>query len=181
MTDWRFFAVLILATGTPAAFAQLAAQAASQVSTSAAADAARNAAANSESRKSDQMLSKDDEFADALRIQVIGDGVGVPPDFSRGGRVTIYGPASPPGDREPTANQTADSRRAPPAPGCYGPNAEGEQCGQGQIAGDPVATRIKLGTQRNIEVAPPTNIQLHKSGVALPACTEDSREGLACQ
>jgi len=45
---------------------------------------------------------------------------------------------------------------------------------------DPVVQRMDRGLERDPGVARPTNIKLKESGVALPACTSESREGVAC-
>lgn len=45
---------------------------------------------------------------------------------------------------------------------------------------NPVVQRMDRGFERDPGVARPTNIKLKESGVALPACTSESREGVAC-
>lgn len=44
----------------------------------------------------------------------------------------------------------------------------------------PIVQRMERGLERDPEIARPTNIKLKESGVALPACTSESREGVAC-
>ena len=84
------------------------------------------------------------------------------------------------GDRSDLASAGKRNRRDASLPECTGVGEDGSACIHGHRLADPVADRINRGLERNPGVAGPMDMRVKETGIAVPECTEQSREGLAC-
>ena len=94
------------------------------------------------------------------RIQIQGDGIGLP-----------QGVGTP-------AREKEKKNEAKEAANCTGPNREGAGCAE--KSSDSVARRIDQGLERDPGATRPGDLKVRDTGVAVPKCFGESREGVNC-
>ena len=187
---------------------QLGSITATQIGAGSAIDAAVSGAANPQRPNAQPHFTEESDFLRSMGISVHGDGIATPADFNLGGRVTIFRGGTPAGTDNSNApgsgrensgtrdgkdgrrvdggeplNAPKGGRRSVSFTDCGGTDNRGgtdNPCGPSLTSKNPVVDRMNQGFEHDPGTAPPTNTRIKGTGIAVPNCTEQSREGLDC-